>query len=181
MTIDPATGLLSEAEYLPSPHQDARPEGTVIDLVVIHGISLPPGEFGSNHVQSFFTGQLQTESHPYFASIADLRVSAHLFIQRDGHIIQFVPFMRRAWHAGTSNYCGKMSCNDFSIGIELEGTDEIPYEVIQYQQLLKVARSLQKTYTGITHERIVGHQHIAPLRKTDPGPAFDWAYFKENL
>lgn len=181
MRINTATGLLESARYLPSPHSDNRPMDTKIDMVVVHGISLPPGEFGSNAISEFFCGTLDTNSHPSFSDIASLRVSAHLFIRRDGEIIQFVPFMQRAWHAGVSSFQGNTHCNDFSIGIELEGTDEIPYEKVQYEQLSKVLLLLMHTYPDITMDRIVGHCDIAPGRKTDPGIIFDWNYLKGIL
>lgn len=175
------TGLLEPVLYLPSPHCDDRPEGCPIDLVVVHGISLPPGQFGTNAVPDFFTGILDMNSHPDFLSIAHLRVSAHLFIRRDGSMIQFVPFHKRAWHAGESSFEGKSRCNDFSIGIELEGTDHIPYESIQYTQLANVIRLLRQAYPQITEDRVVGHVDIAPGRKTDPGPVFDWTYLRGIL
>jgi AmpD protein len=179
--INPATGLLKSVLYLPSPHCDDRPTDSCIDMIVVHGISLPAGQFGTDAVAEFFTGTLDVSSHPDFLSIAHLRVSAHLFIRRDGSIIQFVPFNKRAWHAGESSFQGKTRCNDFSIGIELEGTDHIPYELIQYTQLANVIRLLRTTYPDITADRIVGHVDIAPGRKTDPGPVFDWAYLRGIL
>lgn len=181
LQINPTTGLLESILYLSSPHCDERPAGEVIDLIVVHGISLPAGQFGTNAVAEFFTGVLDMNSHPDFASIAHLRVSAHLYIKRDGQIIQFVPFHKRAWHAGESFFQGRTRCNDFSIGIELEGTDQVPYESIQYTQLANVIRLLQATYPGITGDRIVGHVDIAPGRKTDPGPVFDWSYLRGIL
>jgi len=180
-TVSPQNGLLTSVLYRPSPHQDTRPEGTSIDMIVIHGISLPPGEFGSNTVEAFFCGNLDASSHSTLADIANLRVSAHLLIKRTGDIIQFVPFTQRAWHAGESFFEGKTNCNDFSIGIELEGTDDIPYEAMQYMQLGKVITALMRAYPCITPERIVGHVHIAPGRKTDPGPLFRWSYLKGIL
>lgn len=176
MKINAETGLLTPAYYAPSQHCDLRPDNTTIDMVVIHGISLPPNEFGNEAIEAFFCGKLDHSAHPYFATIKDMRVSAHLLIDRQGKITQFVPFFKRAWHAGESTFQGKTQCNDFSIGIELEGTDEIPYEPIQYQQLAKVIGSLREIYTGISRSRIVGHSDIAPGRKTDPGPHFDWKY-----
>lgn len=149
-----------------------------IDMVVIHGISLPPGQFGGRAVQDFFCGHLDIGAHPSFQDIAHLRVSAHLFIKRSGEVIQFVPFTKRAWHAGESFFQGRSRCNDFSIGIELEGTDDIPYETCQYQQLGEILNTLMLTYTAITPDRIVGHIDIAPGRKTDPGAAFDWTHLK---
>jgi len=173
--IDVNDGLLDCAKYLPSDHCNERPDPN-IDMVVIHGITLPPGEFGNGSVEKFFCGKLDHSAHPYFETLNDLTVSAHLFISREGKITQFVPFHKRAWHAGQSIFQGKINCNDFSIGIELEGTDEVPYEKIQYEQLAKVIRALQETYPAITRERIVGHSDIAPGRKTDPGPSFDWSF-----
>lgn len=172
--IDVATGLLSEARYVPSPNYNERPVGVNLDLVVIHNISLPPGEFGGPYIDALFTNNLDPMLHPYFAGIADLKVSSHCLIRRDGEIVQYVPFNKRAWHAGDSNFSGRENCNDFSIGIELEGTDEIPYTPIQYVVLAKVILLLKKTFPDITDNRIVGHSTIAPTRKTDPGSVFDW-------
>ena len=180
-TIDIKTGLLAPALFLQSPHQDERPQNTEIDMVVIHNISLPPAQFGTGAVEAFFCGQLNFTAHEYFATIAQLRVSAHLFIKRSGEVIQFVPFHKRAWHAGESFFAGKTRCNDFSVGIELEGTDHIPYESKQYEILCEVVRALQHAYPAITKDRIVGHVDIAPGRKTDPGPQFDWQYLKGKL
>jgi len=176
-----AQGLLQPASFKPSPHCDARPDNIAIDMVVVHGISLPPGEFGQNMVEPFFCGQLDPSAHPYFETIANLKVSAHLFINRQGLITQFVPFLQRAWHAGQSLFQERQNCNDFSIGIELEGTDITPYEEAQYQTLAKVITLLQKQYPQITPNRIVGHSDIAPQRKTDPGPVFNWKYLRELL
>jgi AmpD protein len=172
---------LQQARWQPSPNCDARPDPADISLLVIHGISLPPGEFGGAHVDALFCNSLDAAAHPYFAEICHLRVSAHLFIGRDGALTQFVPFDRRAWHAGVSEFRGRTACNDYSIGIELEGTDETPYTDAQYERLGVVAHALLSTYTGITPQRIVGHSDIAPGRKTDPGPAFDWARFRAAL
>jgi AmpD protein len=181
LSVDPVTGLLQPARHLISPHQDQRPTGTAIDMIVVHNISLPPGQFGGGEIEQFFCGELDTSTHPYFAQIAALRVSAHLLIKRTGEIIQFVPFSQRAWHAGESSFTGRIRCNDFSIGIELEGTDELPFDPQQYQQLAAVIQVLCAAYPLITPERIVGHSDIAPVRKTDPGPAFDWDYLKGLL
>ena len=167
-------GWLTGARRVPSPNCDERPPGAEPELVVVHGISLPPGEFGGPHIDALFTNTLDPGLHPFFAEIRDLRVSAHLLIRRDGALVQYVPFHRRAWHAGVSRFQGRERCNDFSIGIELEGTDEVPYEAAQYQALARVIRLLAATYPGIGPGRVVGHCHIAPGRKTDPGPAFDW-------
>ncbi len=189
LKIDTQSGLLTSLSdqkrgavlYSPSPHCDQRPVGSEINLVVVHGISLPPGQFGTDAVEVFFSGQLDKTVHPYFEQIAHLKVSSHLFIKRTGEIVQFVPFTERAWHAGESSFQGKTRCNDFSIGIELEGTDEIPYDQRQYDQLAHVIRLLMQAYPAISLDRVVGHEEIAPGRKTDPGPVFDWTYLKGKL
>lgn len=157
-----------------SPHRDARPSGTQADLIVIHGISLPPGEFGGPWIDRLFTGNLPPDAHPYFREIEGRRVSAHVLIRRDGELVQYVPFGERAWHAGVSEYAGRTACNDYSIGIELEGEDERAYEPAQYQSLRTLISALLRTYDALTRERIAGHSDIAPGRKSDPGPAFDW-------
>src|SRR5579862_4376014 len=146
LTMNPASGLLESAVYLQSPHADERPTDMPIDMIVIHGISLPPGQFGSQAIETFFCGKLDSSLHPYYEEIKHLRVSSHLLIKRDGQIIQFVPFTKRAWHAGQSSFYGRTSCNDFSIGIELEGTDDIPYESIQYTKLIAIIRLLMQHY-----------------------------------
>lgn len=174
-------GWLSGVNIYPSPNSNLRPESADISLLVVHNISLPPGEFGGGYVQAFFQNRLDIHAHPYFETIAGLQVSAHLFIERDGAITQFVPFTARAWHAGISSFDGVSNCNDYSIGIELEGTDELPYTDAQYLALEKVTRQLMLTYPKLTLERITGHEHIAPGRKTDPGPAFDWQRFRRAL
>jgi len=174
-------GWLTVAEQCPSPNFNLRPDGTDISLLVIHNISLPPGEFGGGYVQQFFQNKLDANAHPYFATIAELKVSAHLFIARDGEITQFVSFDARAWHAGNSCFAGIADCNNYSIGIELEGTDEIPFSAAQYIALEKVSRQLLLTYPKLTPERITGHSDIAPGRKTDPGPAFDWLRYRNSL
>lgn len=179
--VNEQNGLLEGVEYCKSPHCDVRPEGVMVDMIVIHGISLPPGEFGGNAIQAFFSGKLDKTSHPYFNEIGHLRVSAHLLIKRTGDIIQFVPFHQRAWHAGESFFDGRAQCNDFSIGIELEGTDTLPYEIAQYEQLALVIESLLEAYPLITRDRLLGHCDVAPGRKTDPGPLFDWTYLKGKL
>lgn len=181
MHIDPATGLLDAARLQPSPNCDERPAGETVDLIVIHGISLPPDEFGGPWIEALFTNGLDPAAHPYFRAIADLRVSAHLLIRRDGEMIQYVPFHRRAWHAGESVYAGRSRCNDFSIGIELEGTDQRAYTEDQYQLLAAVIAALRLAYPAIQPERLVGHADIAPGRKTDPGPAFDWVRLRQML
>lgn len=181
MRINPATTLLTGIKIALSPNQNARPNAEDISLIVIHGISLPPGEFNHDYITPFFHNQLPVDEHPYFQEIVHLQVSAHLLIQRNGAIIQYVPFSERAWHAGESMFDGRENCNDFAIGIELEGTDDIAYTDAQYQALATVTRLLQKQYSKITLDRIVGHSDIAPGRKTDPGPSFDWIGFKALL
>lgn len=175
MRVDPATGLLDAARFQPSPHCDDRPAGLIPDLIVIHGISLPPGEFGGPWIDALFTHGIDPTAHPYFQTLAGLRVSAHLLIRRDGTPVQYVPFHRRAWHAGESVYQGRCRCNDFSVGIELEGTDQLPYDDRQYTRLAAAIVALRRAYPTILPERLAGHADIAPGRKTDPGPAFDWA------
>ncbi|MFD2097073.1 1,6-anhydro-N-acetylmuramyl-L-alanine amidase AmpD [Corallincola platygyrae] len=159
-----------------SPHHDERPDDEV-SLLVVHNISLPPGEFGGPFINDLFMGMLDPEADPFFREIAGLRVSAHCLIRRDGEVVHYVPFDKRAWHAGISSFEGRERCNDFSIGIELEGTDTVPYEDSQYHALAKLTRDIMALYPKITKDRITGHSDIAPGRKTDPGPSFDWAYF----
>lgn len=178
MLIDSQKGLLIGANYLPSPNHNDRPANTPIDLLVIHNISLPPGEFTGDYVQSFFLNQLNAQAHPYFATIAELQVSSHLFIRRDASIWQFVPFHKRAWHAGESAFQGRAGCNDYSIGIELEGTDDLPFTPVQYDTLAVITCALMRNYP-ISPDGIVGHSDIAPMRKTDPGPTFDWNHYKQ--
>ena len=174
MHIDNETGLLHQAKFIPSPNCDERPDTSDISLIVIHNISLPPQQFGGDGITQLFTNQLDPGEHPYYEEIHRLRVSSHLLIRRDGTLIQYVPFHLRAWHAGESQYDGRSRCNDFSIGIELEGADEVPYEQVQYDQLNNVIDMLCESYPGVSRKNIVGHCDIAPQRKTDPGPAFDW-------
>ncbi len=166
---------LKGVRQVPSPNQDARPDGVPVELVVIHGISLPPGQFGGPYIEQLFTNTLDPQGHPYFTEIAHLKVSAHVLIRRDGEVVQFVPFDRRAWHAGVSSWCGRERCNDFSIGIELEGTDEAPYTDAQYAVLNGILTALHRHYPI---EAVAGHSDIAPGRKTDPGPAFEWPRIK---
>ncbi len=172
---------LRGAESCPSPNYNERPAGCGIDLLVLHNISLPPGRFGTGCIQRFFQNRLEVAADPFFREIAALQVSAHLLIDRQGVVTQFVPFNLRAWHAGVSCYDGRQQCNDFSIGIELEGTDELPYSDPQYDVLVAVCDALLKHYPALSPERIVGHCDIAPGRKTDPGPAFDWSRFRTGL
>ncbi|CUS47374.1 MAG: N-acetylmuramoyl-L-alanine amidase AmpD [Idiomarinaceae bacterium HL-53] len=164
-----------------SPHADDRPDADDISLLVIHGISLPAGEFNTPYIDDLFMGCLNCQSHPSFSPLEGLRVSAHCVIFRTGQLVQYVPFNRRAWHAGVSEFQGRERCNDFSIGIELEGTDTTPYTEAQYEALIAVTKELLRTYPKLSLERIVGHEHIAPGRKTDPGPAFDWSRFRAAL
>jgi AmpD protein len=167
-----AGGKVALADQIPSPNHDARPAETIISLVVVHGISLPPGEFGGDGIERLFTNRLDRGTHPGYATVATLKVSAHFLIRRDGALFQFVSCADRAWHAGVSAWNGRPHCNDFSIGIELEGTDLIPYTSAQYAMLARLVQALRRRYPI---DDIVGHSDIAPGRKTDPGPAFDWA------
>ncbi|MEX2123567.1 MAG: 1,6-anhydro-N-acetylmuramyl-L-alanine amidase AmpD [Woeseia sp.] len=180
-TVSPGAGLIRPAVQCPSPNQDDRPEGVEPELIVIHGISLPPGEFGGPHIEHFFTNCIDRSAHPYFEEIGDLHVSAHLLIRRDGGLIQFVPFGRRAWHAGRSSFRGRSCCNDFSIGIELEGDDESPYADEQYVELGRVVEALIAAYPALDTRAIAGHCDVAPGRKSDPGPAFDWLRLYDQL
>ena len=164
-------GWLVDARHVPSPHHDCRPEDEKPTLLVVHNISLPPGEFGGPWIDALFTGTIDPDAHPFFAEIAHLRVSAHCLIRRDGEIVQYVPFDKRAWHAGVSSYHGRERCNDFSIGIELEGCDTMPFEPAQYERLAVLIVELERRFPI---EAVVGHSDIAPGRKTDPGPFFDW-------
>lgn len=165
----------------PSPNHDQRPDNTEISLLVIHNISLPPGEFGGPWIQDLFLNQLDPRQHPYFQEIAQLQVSAHMLIRRDGTLIQFVPLDQRAWHAGISCFQNQERCNDFSIGIELEGCDETDFTDVQYEVLAATTRSIQILYPAIGNDHIVGHNDIAPGRKTDPGPCFDWDKYRVLL
>jgi AmpD protein len=181
LRIDPVTGLLVGVRQVLSPHFDERPAGVTPSLIVVHGISLPEGEFGGPWIDRLFAGNLPPDAHPSFAAVAPLRVSAHAVIGRDGALTQYVPFAARAWHAGKSAYQGRAACNDFSIGIELEGADQIPYAEPQYQTLSRLINELCEAYRGLSTSHLVGHSDIAPGRKTDPGPAFDWAALRKLL
>ena len=176
LRVDTNTGLIAPARQVPSPNCDARPDGAQADLIVIHGISLPPGEFGGPWIDALFTNTLDPVAHPYFQAIHPLRVSSHLLIRRDGELVQYVPLHRRAWHAGASSFCGRERCNDFSIGIELEGSDDQPYAPTQYQVLGAVIAALRSAYPSLAAGQIAGHSDIAPGRKTDPGPCFNWPH-----
>ncbi|MCR5085481.1 MAG: 1,6-anhydro-N-acetylmuramyl-L-alanine amidase AmpD [Succinivibrionaceae bacterium] len=173
-------GWLQGARQVPTSHFGPRPRGAAISLVVIHGISLPPGQFGGHFVDAIMTGTLDPAAHPYFATVAHLEVSTHAFISRTGAITQYVSFLDRAWHAGRSSYQGVPECNDYSVGIELEGTDDLPYTDAQYGALIPLVAALRHSYPGIG-DRLAGHSDVAPGRKTDPGPHFDWARLRRGL
>jgi N-acetyl-anhydromuramoyl-L-alanine amidase len=181
LRVQAANGRLAGAVQVPSPNCDARPTKTNIDLIVVHGISLPPGRFGGPWIDRLFTNTLPADRHAFFASVATARVSAHLLIRRGGAIRQYVSFNQRAWHAGQSVYRGREACNDFSIGIELEGTDDRPYTAQQYKTLVACVNALCRAYSSLSLDNIVGHSDIAPGRKTDPGPSFDWPKFRSML
>ena len=172
---------LNGASVVESVNFNERPDPENISLLVIHNISLPPGEFGGPHIDELFTNCLDPEAHPYFREICELEVSSHLLIRRDGALVQYVAFDQRAWHAGLSSFQGVKNCNDYAIGIELEGVDDSPYEAIQYDILVGTVAAILAAYPMVTRERIVGHSDIAPGRKTDPGPAFDWDLFHRKL
>ena len=174
LEVDAASGVLRGVRQFESPNHDARPEGMECDLIVVHGISLPPGTFGGPWIDYLFTNVLPADAHPYFATISNRKVSSHLLVRRDGEITQYVNFNDRAWHAGQSNYAGREACNDFSIGVELEGADTTPYADVQYQVLANIVAALCRAYPTLSPARLVGHSDIAPGRKTDPGPAFLW-------
>ncbi|MES2661684.1 MAG: 1,6-anhydro-N-acetylmuramyl-L-alanine amidase AmpD [Pseudomonadota bacterium] len=168
------SGWITPARHSLSPNHDVRPVNTAIDAIIIHGISLPPGIFGGSGIEELFSNRLNPSEHPYYETIHQFKVSSHLVIRRTSAVIQYVGFEQRAWHAGVSSLEGQERCNDFSIGIELEGCDDIPYTDKQYFVLTHIVTTLRRTYSGITEQRVIGHDHIAPGRKTDPGPAFDW-------
>lgn len=176
-----AQGWYCHARLVPSPHYDTRSDPSDISLLVIHNISLPPGQFGGPYIEDFFLGKLDASVHPFFKVIENLRVSAHCLIRRNGEVVQFVPFDARAWHAGVSSFAGRDKCNDYSIGIELEGSDYVAYTDEQYLSLQRLTNALTRHYPQITPSRITGHQYIAPLRKSDPGLVFDWRRFKNAL
>ena len=173
-------GQLHGAKQIPSPNFNQRPDKTDIQLVVIHNISLPPSQFGGGYIEQFFQNKLDWSVHPYFQTIEGMEVSTHLLILRSGEVLQFVNFNERAWHAGRSTYLGLKECNDYSIGIELEGSDDLPFEEQQYEALVKVVKTLQESYPKIK-QHLAGHSDIAPGRKTDPGPFFDWIKFRNQL
>lgn len=173
-----AQGWLAGCTRSPSPNCDDRPADEPVTLVVVHGISLPPGEFGGDGIERLFTNRLDATAHPFYATIADLRVSAHFLVRRDGTLVQFVPCAQRAWHAGASWWQGRERCNDYSIGVELEGTDTRPYTARQYHRLARLLHALRERYP-VAH--VAGHSDVAPGRKTDPGPAFDWRRLRSLL
>ena len=177
MKADP-NGWLSGVRRIASPNCDQRPPGTTIDLLVIHNISLPPDQFGGQGIVKFFTNQLESDAHPYYTQLKGVTVSSHFLIRRDGRIVQFVPCRQRAWHAGVSNWQGRTRCNDFSIGIEMEGSDFVPFTDQQYTALVRLTRRVQRVYPIPNN---AGHSDIAPGRKTDPGPYFDWSRYRATL
>lgn len=181
MRMKITNGWLDKAKQVPSPNFNIRPANTYVNLLVIHNITLPPEEFDTPYIELFFQNKLPHDAHPYFEHLKGVEVSSHFLIKRDGKIVQFVSCDDRAWHAGESEFCGEHNCNDFSIGIELEGTDTIPYTAKQYQALDEITRSIQTAYPEISTNRIAGHQDIAPNRKTDPGESFDWPRYLGNL
>lgn len=179
--VDPDEGLIHPARQVPSPNRDARPASVQASLIVLHGISLPPGQYGTGDIERLFTNRLDWDAHPYYQQIRGLEVSSHLLIRRDGELVQFVPFSARAWHAGESSFRGVRRCNDYSIGIELEGADETPYDDRQYPVLAAVLKALFLVYPGLGVRALAAHSDVAPGRKTDPGPAFDWLRLYDAL
>ena len=177
MIVD-AAGRVDAARFVASPNCDERPSGEAITLLVIHNISLPPGEFGGDAIERLFTNELDLAAHPYFRTLAGVRVSAHFLVRRTGELVQFVPCVKRAWHAGASAWCGRAGCNDFSIGVELEGADDVPYAEAQYHLVARLTRALRSAYPIAA---IAGHSDIAPSRKTDPGASFDWTRFRSSI
>lgn len=181
LRLQPGNGLVAGARQQPSPNCDDRPAGVAPELIVIHGISLPPGKFGGPYIDHLFTNALDPGAHEYFRDVAGLRVSSHLLIRRTGEVVQYVPIHRRAWHAGKSSFRGRTQCNDFSVGIELEGTDHQPYSSAQYRRLAVLIRALRRGVPSLATAPVVGHSDVAPGRKTDPGPAFDWPRLRKLL
>ncbi len=179
--IDPATGIVAPARQVLSPNRDERPDPDDISILLLHGISLPPGEYGTGAIDALFTNVLDPDADPYFREICGLRVSAHLMIDRSGRVTQYVPLGERAWHAGASHFRGRERLNDCAIGIELEGTDTEPYSDAQYESLIALIPPLMAAYPRIDARRIAGHSDVAPGRKTDPGPAFDWQRLYDGL
>lgn len=181
MFVNPVSGLVEGVRFVPSPNCDARPTGGAPEVLIVHAISLPPGEFSGPGIEHLFCNALDPDAHPYYAQIRDLEVSAHLLVRRDGSVTQFVPLHLRAWHAGQSCCEGRSRVNDFSIGIELEGADDVPFESRQYDVLCELAQAIMRAYPAITPARIYGHADISPGRKTDPGPQFEWARLRTML
>lgn len=181
MIIDRASGWLDGVRRVVSPNCDDRPDDCDVSLIVIHGISLPPGRFGGAWIDRLFLNDLPRDADPYFATIQDLKVSAHVMLDRSGAPTQYVPFTRRAWHAGKSQFGGRTACNDFSIGIELEGAEELPYTPAQYRSLVRLIHSLLDAYPSVSESAIVGHSDVSPGRKTDPGPSFDWSHLRRLI
>ncbi|MBN8281473.1 MAG: 1,6-anhydro-N-acetylmuramyl-L-alanine amidase AmpD [Gammaproteobacteria bacterium] len=181
LRLQPGNGLVAGARQLPSPNCDDRPAGVAPELIVVHGISLPPGTFGGPYIDHLFTNALDPFAHDYFRDVAGLKVSSHLLIRRTGEVVQYVPIHRRAWHAGKSSFRGRSQCNDFSVGIELEGTDHEPYTSAQYRRLAVLIRALRRGVPSLAAAPVVGHSDIAPGRKTDPGPAFDWRRLRQLM
>ncbi len=181
LRINRESGLVDGVRYVPSPNHDERPCDCEPELIIVHGISLPPGEFDGPWIDRLFTNRLDPHAHPCFREIADAKVSSHLLIERNGGVVQYVPVHKRAWHAGASCYRDRHACNDFSIGIELVGTDTLAYTDAQYESLCGLVRALRAEYASLADAPIVGHSDVAPGRKTDPGPAFDWVRFHRQL
>ncbi len=181
LVVNPESGTIVGARQVDSPNFDPRPEGCGPELIVLHAISLPPGEYGGPWIDDLFTNRLDSDAHPYFAEIAGLEVSAHALIRRDGEVVQYVGLSDRAWHAGESDWCGRARCNDYSVGIELEGDDDTPYTDAQYAALCETIIALGKAYPSLEAAPIVGHCDIAPGRKTDPGPHFEWQRLARSL
>jgi len=179
--VNTDSGLIEPARQCASPNHDSRPSPSIPEMVIIHGISLPPGNFGGPEIEQLFTNTLDWDAHAYFDEIRGLEVSTHLLIRRDGELVQFVPFTHRAWHAGESCFRDRSCCNDFSIGIELEGDDETPYADEQYEVLIAVTHALRVAYPGLSAREIAAHSDISPGRKTDPGPAFDWLRLYDGI
>jgi len=178
MNYDPDSGLIDVARYVASDNCDERPQGAGVETLIVHAISLPPGEFGGLGIEQLFCNSLDADEHPYYSEICELKVSAHLLVRRDGEVVQFVPLNQRAWHAGVSECLGRENVNDFSIGVELEGSDDAPFEDIQYERLAQLTNVIRQAFPAITPDNIYGHSDIAPGRKTDPGPHFDWQRFR---
>jgi len=181
LVVDKDSGLIVNGQFILSPNHDLRPNAELPSLVVVHGISLPPNQFGGDGITQLFTNTLNPQEHPYYESIQNLKVSAHVLIRRDGQVVQYVPFHKRAWHAGLSEFDGRTRCNDFSIGIELEGTDNTNYTAAQYDALSKLIKALWQAYPTLKDKNVVGHSDIAPGRKTDPGDYFMWAALNRLL